>query len=99
MMDGPFPSIIDAFERIDPTHYCFRTTAGYLDIQQVDVYIVDPVRKIAVFAFSGEEPEIPGTSVFMPRLKQSAKWILSNGISRSRPTETKSIGTSLITRP
>ena len=59
MMDGPFPSIIDAFERIDPTHYCFRTTAGYLDIQQVDVYIVDPVRKIAVFAFSGEEPENP----------------------------------------
>ena len=27
--------------------------------QQVDVYIVDPVRKIAVFAFSGEEPENP----------------------------------------
>ena len=54
MMDGPYPSVIDAFERIDPAHYRFRTTAGYPDVQQADIFIVDSVRKIAVFAFSND---------------------------------------------
>lgn len=56
MMDGPFPSVIEAFERIGPAHYRFRTTAGYTDVERVDLYIVEPVRKIAVFAFAnGQE--------------------------------------------
>lgn len=58
MMDGPYPSVIDAFERIDPTHYRFRTTAGYTDVKQVDIFIADTLRKIAVFAFSDEQKSL-----------------------------------------
>lgn len=54
MMDGPYASLIEAFERVDPTHYRFRTTAGYRDVQQVDLFIVDSVRKTAVFAFGND---------------------------------------------
>lgn len=54
-MDGPFPARIDAAERLSPTHYRLRTTAGYSDTDQLDIHIVEPGRKVAVFSFSNDE--------------------------------------------
>lgn len=54
-MDGPYPSPIEAADRISPVHYRLRTSAGYSDVSQVDIHLVDTARTIAVFTFSNEE--------------------------------------------
>lgn len=54
-MDGPCPSLIGAAERVSPTHFRLRTSAGFSDIDRVEIHIVDTVRKIAVFAFCNDE--------------------------------------------
>lgn len=38
MMDGPYPSVIDAFKRRSPAHYRFRTAAGYPGCAATDIY-------------------------------------------------------------
>lgn len=54
-MDGPCPSLIGAAERVSPTHYRLRTSAGYSDVDRVDIHLVDTVLPIAVFAFCNDE--------------------------------------------
>lgn len=65
-MDGPCPSRIDAAERISPTHYRLRTSAGYSDVDRVDIHIVDNVRTIAVFTFSNDEKTERFHSLYAP---------------------------------
>lgn len=65
-MDGPWPSRISAAERIAPMHYRLRTTAGYDGIDQVDIYLVDSVRRTAVFAFSNDRKTEQFQSLYVP---------------------------------
>ncbi len=65
-MDGPYPSPIEAAERISPVHYCLRTSAGYSDVSQVDIHLVDTVRTIAVFTFCNEEKTICFHALYAP---------------------------------
>ena len=65
-MDGPCPSPIEAAERISPTHYRLRTSAGYSGIDRVEIHIVDTVRKIAVFAFCYENNKTCFHALYAP---------------------------------
>lgn len=65
-MDGPRPSRISAAERIAPTHYRLRTTAGDDGIDRVDIYLVDTVCRMAVFAFSNDRKTERFQSLYVP---------------------------------
>ena len=65
-MDGPCPSPIEAAERISPTHYRLRTSAGYSGIDRVEIHIVDTIRKIAVFAFCYENNKTCFHALYTP---------------------------------
>ena len=65
-MDGPRPSRISAAERIAPTHYRLRTTAGDAGIDRVDIYLVDTVCRMAVFAFSNDRKTERFQSLYVP---------------------------------
>lgn len=65
-MNGPRPSRISAAERIAPTHYRLRTTAGDAGIDRVDIYLVDTVCRMAVFAFSNDRKTERFQSLYVP---------------------------------
>lgn len=51
MQDGPWPSLLDSFERVEEGHYRFATRRIYPDGEGAyDLYVVDPVREIALLA-------------------------------------------------
>ena len=57
---------ISAAERIAPTHYRLRTTAGDDGIDRVDIYLVDTVCRMAVFAFSNDRKTERFQSLYVP---------------------------------
>lgn len=65
-MDGPYPSLIDAAQRIDPTHFRLRTASRFDGIDRVDIRIVDTVRKIAVFTFTNDENSQKIETLYIP---------------------------------
>lgn len=65
-MDGPYPLLIDAARRIDPTHFSLRTATRFGGFDRVDIRIVDTVRRIAVFSFGNEENPLRSHSLYVP---------------------------------
>lgn len=68
-------SIIDKFDRVSPRHYRIRTNDSYGGhskiLDNLDLYIVDPVNNIAVWKYKIEGDSAPTYSLFIA--KQNAK--------------------------
>lgn len=65
-IDGQRPSRISTAERIAPTHYRLRTTAGDGGGELVDIYLVDTACRMAVFAFSNDRKTELLQSLYVP---------------------------------
>lgn len=64
--DGPVPSVIRSFEREGPDHFRFRTADRFGGTRTVDLYLLDTVRKIAVFATRCQDSEPVRYGLYAP---------------------------------
>lgn len=66
-MDGPTPLAIQSFKQVSPTHYHLSVTLDGNDFQNIDLYIIDAKRKIAVFVETNNENTYKRYSLYVSK--------------------------------